>query len=737
MRTSGPIHELQRQHESAIEELLRRLGHRLEEIRSQLCEACKADRDMQAAYRETWKPRFEKIHDAILRLQRLSTTRQSLFVMGKRGQGKTSLLRRWIGQGIRGPLGQEPLPLPTGTEETTCCLVRLTAVKASTNDDYLQVDLLPPDVLTDVEPRPNRPPVESVLVSRAVSPTLPPESPFFVLRYPVKNKDDRIYLTRTGHTYTLSEKGDMPLTTLQYYASEVTVSLELSNLDSHARQLLQVLDIVDAPGADPAAKGEYAEWVRHKNRVVIRRGMDRLDLLLLVCSAQTAAINLSAQVQEDVLKPWVKRCKDHPHGRLLLAITHSAELLDEAKHALERGRSANGGGHSIARKLVGNILEPLAAVREGGISLFELAGNVRNWPPIFFLEEKLDRLEQYRLCSGANPSTAITTKLLSLLSKPPHRRIENLPLGEACIMHIVNDWGEQFPEWPAEKVRRVQEWLIRALTSLLDPNDNGLQLLTEFVCNWAITGPMAENHAEERHEAVEELQDLYLSLLQDLNQPDYKSTIDELQKVRSELQHLWTQHASTMVFNLGDSCRARLLQAEKNRGPKLEERQEFSLGDVLDDLIHDTVKQLLKATSTNQSSSLAQQDRHQYRVDSPLVRALRHCLHADYPLTELAHKYQGRFSNDRENLARIQAVGFERIVRILDHLANADADALSDIARYCYGQDIRQSELLRPFYQQYVAPFLSEDKVVFDAAIAKGSEHLEGIRKSASMHAYE
>ncbi|MCS6976879.1 MAG: hypothetical protein NZM31_07715 [Gemmatales bacterium] len=736
MSSSDLSPRIRRDHDKALEQLVERLEQRLGQIEADLELACANRPEMRSVFQETWKPRFEAAKKRVDKLRRMLGVRQSLFVMGKRGQGKTTLLRAWIGSGIRAQPGHEALPLPTGVEETTCCLVRLT--ESNNPADPMQVDLLPAEVLSGVEPRPARPLLDRILLSRAAADGAPDDSPFFVLRYPVKNKDHGLRLHAEGSFYYVGKSGELALTSVQYHTREVTVPLFRGDLQGHARQLLEVLDIVDAPGADPAAKGEYAEWVRHKNREVIRQGMDRLDLLLLVCSAQTAAINLSAQVQEDVLKPWVERCKYNPHGRLLLTVTHAAELLDEAKQVLKNGYSGGGVTNSVARKLVGNILEPLAAIRVGDVGLFEIEGEVRNWPPLFFLEHDTDRLKEYREAVTKGRDAPLRDKLTALLGKPPRQRIDGLPLGEACVMQLVNDWGEQFSHWPAEKLRRIQSWLIRSLCSLLDPEDCGLKLLTDFVRNWAESGPIAENHAQERHDATLAIREEYDRLLDDLNQPDYKTTLEELHKVRSFLEEWWRECPVGLTFELGDACRARLVQAEKNRGPKLDERREFTFADVVEDLVQDFFRQVISERSGKRLSSPPRSVQSaRPGSEHPLLRALRQCLLNDHPMQELDAKYRGRLSNDPENVARLQAVGFERLVRILHFLGTADDEDLRAVARYCYGQHIEQSELLRPLYHKVIEPGRKIDGDLFDQAIAKGELLLSAIRKRGYLQAYE
>jgi hypothetical protein len=721
---------VQQQYQETLSHCLERLWQRLGVIQENLENRCQGHGDLLTTYLKNWEPRFRNLRQQIEQLKRRAEVRQSLVVMGKRGQGKSTLIRNWIGKGLQDSTGDELLPLPTGVEETTCCLVRLSIQQENDQGRHrLQVRLLPSTVLVQIAKRPPRPPLSGEQEQFYISLSggdWPPSYAFAIMRYPVENQDRQIYLTAIeNNCYRLARQGEFSLIEAQYHVGEVVVPLALERLSGHARQLLNILDIVDAPGADPSARPPYPEWLRYKNGEVFKQWMERLDLLLLVCSAETAAINLGGQLQDEVLRPWYERCQQHPQGRMLLVVTHSAQLLDEAWKLLAGQRT--GQEDSVARKLVGNILAPLS-----NIGFFQLESDVQNWPPIFFIENDEGRLGEYR--RDLKPDMDRKNRLYQLLQRR-NSSWDDLPLAERCVLTLARDWEEQYSDrWPHEKVQKIQKWLIAAWCALLDEQDAGLGLLTDFVSDWAQYGPVARNHLQERLEHTEKLSDSYCQLLECFNQPDYRVTLEELRKAQGYLQKWWPPGG--IDLRLGERCRQRLEQAHKNRGPDIGQRKDFNISDVVDDLVEDTLIQLTRKPGSQFSSNARTAQREEKESEKYLAATLRQCLLADWPLTELVNRYEKQFSNDPEYLVRVQTVGYERVVRILDYLYGASENHLRQIARYCYKRDIEENDVIRRVYKEVVKPGEGEDRSLLDSLRRQGQTLLQVLQKHTWRQAY-
>ncbi len=546
--------------------VVKRIEQRVQAIRQTLDQRNLASEDTELRTRleQNWYPRLQELETLLQQLKSKCDTRPSLVVVGKRGQAKSTLIQNWIRSGIRGGTNDDPLPLPTGVEETTCALVRFSR-QPGFDSSILIIYLLPEDALSTVTRRPPRPPGiqpnQPILLSRRSSD--PNISPFWVMRYPSVGRDDQVYVKKCDDAekrevcYELGRTGSIPLTSLQYHVAEVIVPFSLADLTGHTAQLLQVMDIVDAPGADPAGRGDFPDWIRNKNKEVFKLGAPRIDLLLLVSSIEVAAINLGGQMQEEILQPWRQRCQGRVLGRMAIVITHAADLFHEMQSGNSRRLSED---RSPTRKIVTNILEQLE-----NLGFLKVDGDIEEWPPIFFVENNRTELQPYLV--GWMPDPQRENRLRSLLHGDP-TSWEKLPIGERTILWIANDWRKEYQDkWPEEKISRLQYWTIHSLCRLLDKNDQGLGLLTEFILDWAERGPVAENYWSERIICYERLRHKFEELLRALNEPDYHTTLHEIQDAQCWLKERWNSGGNRLAIGRTLSGANRAGQNQQRTAP--------------------------------------------------------------------------------------------------------------------------------------------------------------------------
>jgi len=674
-----------------------------------------------------WNQRLSQLFARLQELQAKAEVRQTLVVVGKRGQGKSTLLRTWLGRGIvtHGP--QEPLPLPTGVDETTGALVRLSCFP-NRKTEYIEVQLLPEESLVEVQPRPPRPALpEDGSMLRIASRTSDPEvSPFVVMRYPVEGRDTELYLEKQGDYYVVGKSGATPLPLVQYHAKEVMVNFHPDQLGGYARDLLRNLDVVDAPGADPAEKGTFGKWIRNKSKEIFRLGAQRMDLLLLVASVETAAIQLGGQMQDEILRPWRERCQRRTQGRLLIVITHAAQLFHDVHSELGSSVTEE---RSPARKLVGNLLDPLA-----NLGFLDLDGDVNDWPPMFFIENDRRQLEPFLPPKPIDPQRE--SELFALLDSP-QQEWQTLVPGEQCILKIAADWQKEYSaRWPPDKIRRIQRWIIHTLCRLLNDNDQGLGLLTQFVLDWAKKGPVARNYLEERVQMYNALKNEYLRLLNDLNEPDYHNILRELEAAHAWLKQRWEPRVGPN-WQPEERCKMRMQQAQINKGPDRARHQEFTYAEALSDLVEDAIIQLERSSRTAGSGT---------EGASPVVanpdqklnvtNALLQCLQSDFPMQEMEKMYGTGIVHDPNALARLQAFGFERLTRVIDYLVQAGEFQLRQIVRYCYRRDLTRNSVVRYVYEKVVRPEEEKDREVLDQVSQAAADLLRKMDSAQYCLAY-
>jgi hypothetical protein len=668
----------------------RHLKDRIQEIRQVLDSHARLNSDLRQVFDRVWRARLRSLEDRAVGFERRAATRPTLCVMGKRGQGKTSLLQSWLGLPDVGGF-DEVRRLPTGDQDTTACLIRLTrAVDGDPDRDVrvLHVDFIEggiPNV--PEERRPPRLPLPRLRLRRAVAEGVPADAAYTVCRFPIACKDDELFLKQVQAEYQLNVAGEEKLTAAQWNTRQVLMPLRVDGARGLAGRVLAVLDVVDAPGYDSQQQSEYPEWKQHKNTFVYQTATQELDVLLLVCSCNPDAMQLGPTFQEKIWGAWLQRCNGNGQGRLLLALTNAARLFKVADATLTHAdnRQANQDSN-FARSLFQNVLDAMR-VQIGDFPPILDLNPATTWPPIFLFEQNDADLARYREGLTCRSWDEVAKQVSELAGQSAEARPTNLPLGMKCMLRLLDDWGEagRLAQGPT---RQVQHWLARALCALLDPKDRGYGLLTDWVTRYGTGGPVARRYVQERTDGAEQLSREFHDLLTSMREPGKSEVLDNLSRLQKLLAPWWRDHPEGPVLTVGTRSRKLRDQAKINARPIQASRREFDLAHLLCELVGDVVEQL-----SRQGLAIAD-------VEPILRRSVEDCLRSDWVLADMARRWSDLLDSDRETLERLQAVALERSVRVLHYLATTDPAGLRKVAQHCAGHDVAETDLLRPLLEQ-------------------------------------
>jgi hypothetical protein len=660
--------------------------------------------------------------------------------MGKRGQGKTTLLHSWLGKSkLRGGL-EEILKLPTGDYDTTAALIRLTEAKKhepKLDSRFLFVDLITKQELPDVTERPGHLAESFIKLQKQVrDEQVEQNAAYRICRFPVERYEDhKLWLDSNGSDgYHVSRDGNESFSIAQWTARQVSIPVELASEKQHgyAAKLLRAVDVIDAPGCDSQQVGELPMWKARKNSYVFQSAIREIDVMLLTCSSDVAAIQLGKQFQDDIWFPWLDRCQGHGDGRLIMAFTKASVLLDEAKKevaaAEEMGEDEytkyNVGG-GFADKIWANAMAPLA-VHTGVTASMITPTDPSTWPPMFFFESEDSKLDTYRDADfKAGNAEAIATNLCNLLDSPSFELEASLPLGQKCILRIARDWNS-FSRAQAKKLGPIKMWIVRAFCSLLCPNDAGFRALSECVFNYTTIGPVAINHANERKQDADRLIQTFSSLLSQLGEPSGKEdAVRELINVNQMLQRFWAKYPRGIHLRKGECCARRLDDADANASPLQSEFRPFKVTDVFADIASDTIACLESA-----------QTKYERKECEELERAIVHCLQSDIAVKRILQRHGNAITSHRGPLLRLQAICLERTIRILHFLANAKEEDLREVAMHCYHIDVDEADLIGSVVGEGLSDLSKADKEAF-STVAEAFERLtQRIHKRGFNPAY-
>lgn len=700
------ILEARRSFLNSLSELGQYIEQRIEQLKELLEYSARLDPSKLRLYQSLWQPRLQECEADARRFKRLAEVRPTACVMGKRGQGKTTLLKRWLGKETPDDLGLDEFrKLPTGDTDTTAALIRLTSSRKGNvayDPRFLHVDLISPTELPTVSERPQHLQVSQFQLQRQVlDPDVHPSAAFNICRFPstVTGQDEELRLKATdGGPYQVSREGIESFANAQWTAKQIRIPVEIGPISVHgnASRLLNALDIIDAPGADSQAQGKLPHWKAAKNAYVFESAINEIDVLILVCSSDTSAIQLGGQFQRDIWFPWVDRCRGEGAGRLVMAFTRASIFLKEAKASLDRqkadqvsidGYAYSNSDSNFAKKLWVNAMDPLAirtASREPIISQI----NPETWPPIFFFDADEGELSCFREGFDAGFGTQIANELCEILDRSPSHAGPtevNLPLGQQCILYLAREW-DKFSQGSVEHIRPVKHWMVRAFCSLLDPKDRGFGLLTDCICSYTTVGPVARNHAVERNIAATQLYHKFKALLEQIGAPTHReNAVRELSDIRDLLSTYWKKYPHGPKLQLSANCERRVEMVKQNASPLRESRLEFGLDEIIGDIADDCISQLpIQEMGWN-------------KAQVAMVRsAIVFCLEQDLPLGNLYKQHAGTITRLVEPLQRYQAAGVERIVRILHYLGQASDEELRLVAMHCYRANIDEAELVKP-----------------------------------------
>jgi|GEM_PF-1276996 len=651
-----------------------------------------------------WNPRFRAFREDLEEFLDDAKTKPSFCLMGKRGQGKTTLIGEWIGPETPGGL-EEIKRFPTGDTDTTAALVRITQVGGAASEKPLAVRLFSSEELQHIS---QRPPCPNLPVRFGLSKVFlreegdgakekfVREAPYRVLRFPNdKENDDQLRVSRLDEgLYVLGWDGTEALTALQWYAKEVTVPVAAPE-GGYAGRLLSVADIVDAPGADTQKQGEYGEWKERKNNLVFTESIDRLDALLLVASANTSGAQLGGQLINAVWTPWLKRCGAQTEGRLLVIFSHAEELLKEAKELLEAEEEDDDGGNnslSPARKIFGNVLDPLISATGS----FFRRDDTTSWPPIFFFDKDDHRLTCFREGFAPGAGAKIAERLCALLDRPEIPR--ELPLGQRCVLRIARDWKEWARRTAKKDLPGLYRWMVRSFCALLDPEDRGMKLLTEVMEGYAAGGPVARNYLAERRRRAEELVRHLRTLRQDVTNPASNAeALEHLRRAAEFALAVWKEFPKAPFFREGKECGRCLDEVRQNLNARATKKKSMTVETVLDGVVADALGAFREWPEERRFA---------------VKRGLLGCLQADMERVLNSSRLKaGDLGELREQVVRIQRVALERLHRLVEFLATKGTDeALRRVAEKSFNIDPDLADLIQAVRGQEEAKENAQDR---------------------------
>lgn len=699
------------------------LAHQLEtkllKISSALEESSSGSLIKQKILEDVWQPQIQELSKSIKAYSKRAQTNPTLCVMGKRGQGKTSLLVKWLGDQKNQGIDEFQL-LPTGDMDTTAALVRLTGVDSATSEpspDFLHCTMLENDDLPEIKGG-NRPPSTTHSSFRLSRNTIdiPPKIPFNICKFPDSEFPDKykIKVEKNGTAKIALEGGDS-LDKAQWHAKEVIVSVDLSRLDTNSgsRQLLEVLDIIDAPGADSQAQGGYPDWKKKKNGYVFQTAIKNLDILLIISASETSAIQLGGQFQSDIWVHWVNRCKGAMEGRLLLAFTKATEFFNEVKERIPPNSVfSQNEERNFARKIMKNVIEALANYpADAGLVK---TSDPLTWPPIFFFEKERERIAEYTDGFQNNNLQELIEKLFKATENEVDET-ENWTLGQKCVIQMAKDFDSISGLQNSQK-KAVKFWIIRSFCMFLNNANGSYPFLTELVQQYTTGGPVGRNHANERHDEGQQLAVAFQKFIEKLREPaGQQKTLQDLKRCQEILKHYFKKNIAGPELQIGEECRKRSAKAKENAGIFVKNRSLITIDDIIGDISQDSSVIFLE----NHSAADPEDAKR-------LTTAFKNCLKYDPAVSVMGREKEQSLRDNTTTLKRIQVVGLERIVRIADYIANADQDGLMLVASKCYNINTEEADLIKPLVDSGVAQWTDDDKVVVDE-LTRSHKKLIGI----------
>lgn len=702
------------------------IGAHLKSIEAAMQRAIAQTPSLKNCYQRSWKKRLDRVFLDLARFERNLLLRPSLCVMGRRGAGKTTLLRSWLGASKK-QKGLSLKALPCGYEDTTACLVRLTAQHGKEHPNTIMVSLLDEKCMNDVTPRPPRPDRDFFRVKRDED-----NHVFYLARFPVcgEGGDDIRTLQETDDgCFVLDETGggNIRFEDIQWNAREICIPVDIQSEDrGWAGQVLSEVDIVDSPGADSTKQGEFGDWKKGKNVEVFQVAANELDMLLLAASAQPSSINIGGQFQEDVMYPWSRRCGSKSDGRLLIILTHASELLKNPMRILEDDLEDSAENNSFGRMLYKNILLPLFVTAPDGTPPIVRQDDIATWPLVFFYDKDAFLLEKFRGSIPPGGALAATERLCSFLDRNPLDT--DLSDAEKCILLLVKDCDDIRYENPQADILSFKKWLIRSLCAFLDPADTGLGLLTHYVVQYASFGPVAIAHAQEREALLENVLTCYKSFLEgfSLSRANFQAE-EEILRASKLVRKVLGKGRYDQKMRFGGNCRKLLKAASQNIGIETQRNSRY---------IYDS-SEVVSAAVTDALALDKRWGQAGEEDKKALTATLRQCLLNTPAIARLFDVQMGVFTENRDVLHSLLAYVMERLPGIVDFLKDIDEETRSTLAKEYFEADPDEMELLREIYATRLS---EEDEAVaplFEKARAECAAYLKELEENPVVFPFQ
>ncbi len=635
----------------AIEEKLREIQHACQDWARKTLDIIKnaTYKAQRKDEKEYLQERCNKLDDCLKKLDAnilMLERRPSCALMGKVSSGKTQLLCTWLGE--QGQLGQILKQMPTGANDTTACLVSISA--SSESPTCLKLKLNP--TLHEYAPcNSNWKPEKTDWTMSNLK-----DNWDRLLRFPTA--DDEAYvvvkLDEGQFDVVPQEQADShgaclgPLANFQMYNNEVKIAL--SRNDKACDGLFRELTLIDCPGADPQLHENQDPWAKfkhQKNNQVFSENIQDIDMLLLVAKCDGQGMRQGDQLREYVWNPWVKRCNRDDNewpdmrGRFAVVVTHAGLLFDAARVERPVDTWVRTDTNGIGSLIQDCFLPPLGGIQHDQPSLW----------PLFIFVENSKFPDQYNIISDSRKEAlnSMTCFFKDKGENQPVAACDTWPTAWKAIHNIAqNLWSSRGFQSESIQRPRVYRRMLEALLALADPADRGHRRLTETLQRWVTAGPL---RAEYLKEAVAELENAHKILLKVSgqltprnNQEWNEENIRQAAKILLS-QNRWTAESLGWRFCLGQRTQRLREQVQANG--------HFDMDDVIEAVLEDSTQRLPDLDEDAKET---------------LKNASMELLKLDQPWKSIVKKRGHSFQTNSEFFIQITHYIQQRLVAIFDWL---------------------------------------------------------------------
>ncbi|MEI7774308.1 MAG: hypothetical protein WCK17_06000, partial [Verrucomicrobiota bacterium] len=456
---------------------------------------------------------------------------------------------------------------------------------------------------------------------------------------------------------------------------------EVSHDGGELGGLLDNLDIIDCPGADPQESADGDPWAafkRHKNNRVFDRNISNIDLLLVVAKCDGQGMRPGEQFQKAVWDPWVKRCQkeanDDPdmRGRFAVVITHAGSLFNEARISQPVGEWIMNDVEGIGCMIETCFLPPLRGINR------ERPGA---WPP-FILVENMDFPRKFDI-----PAEAAGTARDRLIDC--FKNHNNAPVSapadwdeptRACHNIAQHLWACKAFKTQTEERSRAYRRMIDSLLALVDPQDRGHRHLTRTLERWVTSGPLRAQYLDEvahtLRQSLRKLEHVSDDLTHRTGQEWNEKNIRQARQILLQSGR-WTGDGLAWRFTLGQRSKEVREKVSGNKPVTLET-------DIIPAVIEDCIRNL-EGIESHEAKTLIEAATSLLRMDAPWARLVVN---------------RGRaFENQMEVLIQMTHFLQQRLVAIFDWLAEFGALESEDVTTILEGGESLPSRIERTMTQ--------------------------------------